>query len=241
MTHHGFARIAPSAPRIAPFIANRPLPHPCLRYRHFIPETRRIGLPPRAPHTIGKNMSMIRIVFCATALLACTGAASAHAPGDARQSAPTSIEVKEGDGPERVVARQRPAQRNPYLLSTNRWSEMMLKDDTVYLQLTDYGMKQIGETQDGDKKDEGFLGNIVKAMALSGVKQLLDHSLALSLTDLRTARVRGGEFVLVTCKGREVFNNVKINGQVQKFEPDQAEDFAKSVNRQRAKLAACPA
>jgi hypothetical protein len=116
---------------------------------------------------------------------------------------------------------------------------LMLKDDAVYMQLTDYGMKEVGEPQDARDKDEGFLGNMLRTMALSGVKQLLDHSLALSLADMRTALVRQGQVVLVTCQGKEVFNKVKINDQVQTYPQDQAEDFVKAVNRQREKLPAC--
>jgi hypothetical protein len=187
---------------------------------------------------MGKNMSMIRIIVCATVVLATTFA-HARLPVEARQSSANSVQAKDGDGPERLGPRQQAAARNPYLLSTNRWSEMMLKDNAVYLQLTDYGMRQVGEPQDTHKNDEGLFGNVLKAMALSGVKQLLNHSLALSLTDMRSALVRDGEVVLVTCQGKEVFNKVKINDQVQKFPQDKAEDFAKNINRLRAKLPAC--
>jgi hypothetical protein len=115
----------------------------------------------------------------------------------------------------------------------------MLKDDAVVMQLTDYGMKQIGEPQDARDKDEGFLGNMLKTMALSGVRQLLDRSLALSLADMRSALVRRGEVVLVTCQGKEVFNKVKVNEQVQTYPQDQAEEFVKNINRQREKFPAC--
>ena len=115
----------------------------------------------------------------------------------------------------------------------------MLKDDAVVMQLTDYGMKQVGEPQDAHDKDEGFFGNMVKAMALSGVKQFLDHSIALSLADMRSALVRRGEVVLVTCQGKEVFNKVKINDQVQTYPQDKAEEFVKNINRQREKFPAC--
>lgn len=181
-------------------------------------------------------MNMIRVILCATAILA--SATFAHA-GETRHSSGVSIDASEGDGPERFAQRQQPASGKPYLLSTNRWSEMMLKDDAVYLQFTDYGMNAIGEPHDGRDKDEGFLGGILKTMALSGVKQLLNHSLALSLSDMRTALVRNGEVVLVTCQGKEIFNKVKVNDQVQKYPQDKAEDFAKNVNRLRAKLPAC--
>lgn len=186
-------------------------------------------------------MNTIRIILCATAVLAGTGAAHAGLPGEARQGSTISIAAKDGDGPERIVPRQPAASGQPYLMSTNRWSEMMLKDDAVYLQLSDYGMKQVGEAQDTQKNDEGFLGNMLKAVALSGVKRLLDHGLALSLTDMRTALARDGEVVLVTCRGKEVFNKVKINDQVQKFPQDKAEDFARKINRQRQTLPACRA
>jgi hypothetical protein len=171
-------------------------------------------------------MRLLRLIVCATAVLASTGFAYARPAGD-------------DDGPERISPRQQAVARAPYLLSTNRWSEMLLKDDIVYLQLTGYGMKQVGEPQDSRKSDEGVLGNIIKAMALGGVKALLDHSIALSLTDTRTARVRDGEVIFVTCQGKEVFNKVKINEQVQKFQQDQAEDFVKNINRLRQKLPAC--
>jgi hypothetical protein len=184
-------------------------------------------------------MSILRGIVCATILLTSTNFASANPPVETRQGTSVSIQAKDGDGPERIGPRQQALSRKPYLLSTNRWTEMMLKDDAVYLQFTDYGMKQVGEPQDTHKSDDGIFGNMLKAMAMSGVKQLIDHSLALSLTDLRTARVRDGEVVLLTCQGKEVFNKVKINDQVQKFPQDQAEDFVRNVNRQRDRLPAC--
>lgn len=184
-------------------------------------------------------MSLIRSIACATALLACTHLACASQAGEARQGSSVSFQAKDGDGPERVGPRQHAESNKPYLLATNRWTEMMLKDDAVYLQMSNYGMKQVAEPQDARKTDEGFFGNMVRSMALSGVKQLLDHSLALALTDMRKAIVRDGEVILVTCKGKEVFNKVKINDQVQKFPQDQAESFVGDVNRLRAGLPAC--
>jgi hypothetical protein len=185
-------------------------------------------------------MTTIRVILCATAVLATTTFAHAGPAGDTRQGSTISIDAKEGDGPERFGPRQRPAPGKPYLQSTSRWTELMLKDDAVTMQLTDYGMKEIGEPQDAHDKDEGFFGNMLKTMALSGVKKLLDHSLALSLADMRSALVRRGEVVLVTCQGKEVFNKVKINDQVQTYPQDKAEEFVKNINRQREKFPACP-
>lgn len=210
-----------------------------LRYRDSIIETRTIESPPRPPTDQGTTMHIARLILCATLVLTSTTLANASAPSDARQGAGITVDAKNGDGPEHVAARQQAVPKTPHILSTNRWSEMMMKDDAVYLQLTDYGMKQVGGPEVAKASDEGFLGNILKTMALSGVKQLLNHSLALSLTDMRSALVRDGEVILVTCQGKEVFNKVKINDQVQKFSQDQADDFARSVNRQRAKLPAC--
>lgn len=184
-------------------------------------------------------MSVFKIIVCAAALFTCTELAHAAQTGESRKGTGFSVHSGEGDGPERIGARQQVAPRSPYLLSTNRWTEMMLKDEAVYLQMTDYGIKQIQEPQERREKDEGFFGNVIKAMALSGVKQLLDHSLALSLSDIRSAQARDGEVVFLTCQGKEVFNKVKINGEVQKFPVDQAEKFADTVNRRRAALPAC--
>lgn len=100
------------------------------------------------------------------------------------------------------VAKREPTVSPSAIVVPNQWPEMMLKGDTVYLQLTDDGMKQVAERQDAHDKDEGFLDSVLKAMALSGVKQFLDHSLALSLVGTRSAQVRDGEVVFVTCRGK---------------------------------------
>jgi hypothetical protein len=228
----------PSGTRIVPSVANRGLMVGRLRYRHPADPTRDDRTTSATfDRFSGKDMNMIRAILCTTALLASATCAHAHASDDSRHGSGITIDAK--DGPERVVPRQRPASGKPRLLSTNQWSEMMLKDDTVYLQLTDYGMKQVMEPQDAHDKDEGFLGSVLKTMALSGVKQILDHGLALSLVDTRSALVRDGEVVFVTCKGQEVFNQVKINDQVQKYPQASAEDFVSNVNRVRATLPAC--
>jgi hypothetical protein len=184
-------------------------------------------------------MKTIRVILCATAVLAATSFTPVQASGENRQNSTISIDAKEGNGPERITDRQKLAPGKPYVLSTSGWTELMLKDDAVYMQLTDYGMKQIGEPQDAHDKEESFLGSVIKSMALSGVRQFLNHSIALSLTDMRTALVRNGEVILVTCQGKEIFNKVKINDQVQKYPQDKAEDFVKTINRQREKLPAC--
>lgn len=184
-------------------------------------------------------MNTIRVILCASAVLAATTLAHAGPAGETRRSSTISIDAHEGDGPEHFGPRQRPAAGKPYVQSTSRWTELMLKDDAVVMQLTDYGMKQIGEPQDARDKDEGFLGNMLKTMALSGVRQLLDHSLALALADMRSALVRRGEVVLVTCQGKEVFNKVKINDQVQTYPQDKAEEFVKNINLQREQFPAC--
>lgn len=181
-------------------------------------------------------MNTIRVIPCITAVFA--AATFAHA-GDTRQGSTISIDAREGDGPERIGPRQRAASGKPYLQSTSQWTELMLKHDAVVMQLTDYGMKQVGGPQDAHDKDEGFFGNMVRTMALSGVRQLLDHSLALPLADMRTALVRRGEVVLVTCQGKEVFNKVKINDQVQTYPQDKADEFVKNINRQPERFPAC--
>jgi hypothetical protein len=184
-------------------------------------------------------MNTIRVLLVSAFLLMSTTVADARPSDETRKSSSITVDAKDGDGPERVTARQQPASEVSHLLSTNRWSEMMLKDDAVYVQLTDYGLRQVGDPQDAHDKDEGFLGSVLKAMALSGVKKLLNHSLALSLADTRFALVRDGEVILVTCQGKEVFNKVKINDQVQKYPQEPAEEFVKNLNRARAKLPAC--
>jgi hypothetical protein len=184
-------------------------------------------------------MNMIRVLLVSAFLLISTTFAHAGASDETRKSSSITLDAKEVDGPERITARQRPAPAKFHLLSTNRWSEMMLKDDSVYVQLTDYGLSQVGNPQDAHDKDEGFLGSVMKAMALSGVKQLLNHSLALSLADTRSALVRDGQVILVTCQGKEVFNKVKINDQVLKYPQGPAEEFVMNLNRARAKLPAC--
>lgn len=220
----------PSGTLFLPFVANRERTTNRFRYR---------GSADEPPSLIGKTMNMIRFILCATALLASAAPVHARPSDDTPRGTSITVESKGGDSPERVVPRQRPASGTPRLLSTNQWSEMMLKDDTVYLQLTDYGLKQALAPQDGKDKDEGFFGNVLKAMALSGVKQVLDHGLALALTDTRSAQVRDGQVVFVTCKGNEVFNQVKINNQVQKYPQEEAEGFVRNLNQVRSTLTAC--
>lgn len=183
-------------------------------------------------------MNTLRTLLATAFLLAGTASMPAHAADATRKGASITLEDKDGDGPERIEGRQKALAGTPYLLSTNRWSEMMLRDNAVTMQLTDYGLKQVGE-QDTGGKDEGLLGNMIKALALSGVRQLLNHSIALSLADTRSALVRDGEVILVTCKGKEVFNKVKINDQVQKYPRQDAEAFVRHLNRIRATLPAC--
>lgn len=184
-------------------------------------------------------MTMIRALLAMTILTMPLTVAHASPSDGARKSPLTTSDAGDRSDPERVTARQRPVTGKPHLVSTSHWTEMLLKDDSLYMQLTEFGLKQIGQAQESEDKDEGFFGNMVKAMALSGVKQLLNHSVALSLTDTKSAFVRNGQVVLVTCNGKEIFSKVNINGQVQRYAPVPAEEFAKAINQARTKLPAC--
>jgi hypothetical protein len=97
---------------------------------------------------------------------------------------------------------------------------------------------QDARKDDASADDQGVVGGVLKAMALSGVQQLINHSLAVSLIDMRAAQLRDGQVVLLTCQGKEVFNKVKINGQVQKYLQKKAQDFVTSLNTLRQKLPA---
>lgn len=182
---------------------------------------------------------MIRALLAMTILTVNVSVVHASPSDGARKSPSITSDAGDRSDPERVTARQRPVTGKPHLVSTSHWTEMMLKNDSVYMQLTDFGLKQIEQAQESDDKDEGLFGNIVKAMALSGVKQLLNHSVALSLSDTRSAFVRDGQVVLVTCNGKEIFSKVNINGQVQRYPHEPAEEFATKINQARTKLSSC--
>ena len=184
-------------------------------------------------------MNTIRVLLATTLLLTSVHLAHAGPSDETRKGASITVAAGEGDGPERITARQRVTAGKPHLLSTNRLSELLLKDDAVTMQLSDYGLSQIGAEEKTRGKAERFLGNVLKTMALSGVKQMLDHGLALPLADTRSAQVRDGEVVILTCQGKEVFNKVKINNQIQKYPQESADEFVRAVNRARAKLPAC--
>jgi hypothetical protein len=71
-------------------------------------------------------MKIIHVILCAPAVLAAISVAHAGPSEQTGQGTRFSIESDNGDGPEKIVPRQRATSGKSYLLSTNRWSEMML-------------------------------------------------------------------------------------------------------------------
>lgn len=185
-----------------------------------------------------------RITLATIAAVATMNAAHAGLTGaghEERGSAAVSVNIdsgKEPDGPEKIVARQPSSTGKHRLLSTNGWSELLLKDDSVFFQLTDSGMKKLDEPR-RPQGNEGLFDGIMSNVALSAVKNLLDHSIALPLRETKSAVVRNGEVVVVTCNGKEVFNQVKFNGSVQKYPQDAAGEFVRNLLHARARFPAC--
>lgn len=192
-------------------------------------------------------MLIPRVLACTVATLTMAMPACAGAMGSAQEPSATPNRVSvtgqdrdtAQDGPEKIGPRQDPSLASHRLLSTNRWSEMVVKDGAVFLQATDYGLKKVVEPQKAKNSNASIFEELLSSMTLTAFKSILDHSIGLPLTDTKSASVRDGEVIVLTCSGKEVFGKVTINDTVQKYPQDQAERFVKDIMQIRAKLPAC--
>jgi hypothetical protein len=172
----------------------------------------------------------------ALAALACFTAPAAQAGG---RSCDGSIHI-DCDDPIRFTDRQVDDAR--FAITThNRKVQLVLTDRVVAMQLSDHVLHKIDrkmrqENEDAD--DDNALGHAIKTAVFSGVRELLDHSAACDIRDIRRADYRDGEIVLVARNGRHLFakNDFDDENVMSDFSASDAREFVRQLRDQMARV-----
>lgn len=172
---------------------------------------------------------MKRILLIA-ALLAAATASTAH--GQTRGSV---IIDGDKDSPAYVIDRMLAGDARFAMVSGNGELAMMIDDDAVIVQFTDRGLGKIGREME-EERESGLLGRMVAALVRNSVRTLLDHAVAYPISELQDARYDGERLVLTDREGKQVFENVEVNGTdlVQGFSARDARAFVAHFRKAKA-------
>jgi hypothetical protein len=123
-----------------------------------------------------------------------------------------SCEVRE---PLQWGARHDLARARFAMLTEDRATALVLTRDVVALQLSDRTLRDLDRDLErerhGPDDEDGLLARVIKSAVLGSVRELLDHSLACPIRDLRDVRYHDGRLVLITENGDRVFEDLNVN------------------------------
>jgi hypothetical protein len=122
------------------------------------------------------------------------------------------------------------------ILTEDRAAALVLTRHVVAVQLGDRVLRDLDReiARERDKDDEdGLLASIIKGAVLGGVRELLDHSLACPVEDLRDVRYRDGRLILITEDGERIFEDLDINDHnvLEGFSEPDAQAFVREFRR----------
>lgn len=124
------------------------------------------------------------------------------------------------------------------ILTEGREAVLVLtRDRQVAIQLSDRAMRELDrEIESEQDEDDGFLAEIIKHAVLGAVREMLDHSLECPLSALRDARYEDGRLVLVTNRGRHVFDDLEVEDRnvLECFSERDAHAFVREFRRAKA-------
>ncbi len=117
---------------------------------------------------------------------------------------------------------------------------LILTDDLVAVQLSDRVMRKVRREfrREDDADDDNALAHAIKAVVLSGVRALLDHSAVCSIRDLRDVDYRHGCLELTTEDGERIFEDIDVNDSdvMCGFSAANAHAFVREFRRLKARL-----
>ena len=122
------------------------------------------------------------------------------------------------------------------MLTEDRAAALVLTRDVVAVQLSDRVLRDLDReiAREKDKDDEdGLLASVIKSAVLGSVRELLDHSLACPIADLRDVRYRDGRLILITEDGDRIFEDLDINDHkvLEGFSEPDAQAFVREFRR----------
>ncbi|HYW08352.1 MAG TPA: hypothetical protein VE913_15445 [Longimicrobium sp.] len=133
----------------------------------------------------------------------------------------------------RIVGRQ-PARRAASMLQTSSGNvALLLIDRTLVFQFTDAGLRGM-EAESAPDEDDGIAARIIGGMVRGGLRRLFDHGLEYPLSELREARYTDGQLILIDRKGKQLFEDMDVNGSdvMRSFPAAEGRAFAARINQE---------
>lgn len=112
---------------------------------------------------------------------------------------------------------------------------LLITDDVVAVQLSDQTMKRVRHELDAklDGDDENALAQSIKAVVISSVRALLNHSAECRIRDLNDVEIEDGRLVFLSRHNEHVFTNLDLNDDdvMSGFSERDAEAFVREFHR----------
>ena len=115
---------------------------------------------------------------------------------------------------------------------------LLLTRDVVALQLSDRTLHRVDRKlhREESEREDGVLGDVVKATVLACVRRLLDHSAECAIRDIDRVEYRDGRLAFITADGRRVMRGVEVDDRdvMGCFSERDARAFADEFRRAKA-------
>lgn len=117
---------------------------------------------------------------------------------------------------------------------------LLITNEVVAVQLSDRVLRKVRRElrREENADDDNALAHAIKAVVLSGVRALLDHSAECSIRDLRDVEYRHGCLVFTTEDGESLFEDMNVDDQdvMRSFSESNARAFVREFRRVKSAL-----
>ncbi len=143
-----------------------------------------------------------------------------------------SVRTSNDTSDSRITRRMDERDALSVIRSRNDDAMLLLSSQELVLQLTDATLGKVASDV-----DSAAATNLLSRMFRASLATLLDNAIAIELDAIAHARADGTRLVIVNHEGKEVLDNVEVNGRqvMEDFDPADAKRFATAVNAAIAK------
>ena len=143
------------------------------------------------------------------------------------------------DEPCRIASRTDPRDARLAMTTEDGDASLLITDDVVALQLSDRALKRARtQLREEERDDDNVVAAAIKAVVVSAVRSLLDHSIECPLRDVRSAEWRDGRLVLTGVDGASLFDGVDVDGHdvMEGFSERAAREFVREFRHAKDRL-----
>lgn len=117
-----------------------------------------------------------------------------------------------------------------YAMTTREGSvDLLVANDAILIQFSDRFLENLEEEIRDDEEENydeaSVLADVIKSMVSSGVREMLDHALAIALDEIGEVYYDDGRLYIIDREGEEIFGDLEID------DVDVMEDFSRRDSR----------